>query len=432
MTKARLTIQKKPPDPLKLGTSPIDKRSSQTELEAERQLPLDGVRIIAIEQYGAGPWGTMHLADMGAEIIKIENPITGGDVARSVPPYTINQDSVYFQSFNRNKRSMTLNLQSPRAAEVLHPLVEISDAVFNNLRGDLPAKLALDYAALSKVKPSIVCCSLSAFGRNGDRANEPGYDYIMQASAGWMSITGEPGSPPQKAGLSMVDFSGGLMAALGMVSAILKARGTGMGCDVDVSLFDNAISHLSYVGAWHLTKGYHPQRWPDSSHPSQVPSQVLPTQDGWLVVMCAKEKFYQNLVRIMEAPDLVKDARFRTFADRLKNRHILGPILKNLSLRKTTTEWLDLLTGHVPCAAVKTVEEALADPLTNEGGMVLDIPHPEFGTVRTLASPIKISGAHIKHHRGPRLGEHTDEVLREYLSIPANKIAELRQEGLFE
>lgn len=404
---------------------------SQDELKSKRQPPLDGVRIIAIEQYGAGPWGTMHLADMGADIIKIENPHTGGDVARYVPPYTIDRDGVYFQSLNRNKKSMTLDLRHPRALEVLHPMVEACEAVFNNLRGDLPARLGLDYAALGKVKPGIVCCSLSAFGRGGERAGEPGYDYIMQASAGWMSITGEPDSPPQRAGLSMVDFSAGLMAALGMVSAILKARETGLGCDVDVSLFDNAISHLSYIGAWHLTKGYQPRRWPDSSHPSQIPSQVLPTRDGWLVVMCAKEKFYRSLVTIMGEPGLAEDARFLTFADRLENRRVLGPILKDLSRRKTTAEWLGLLTGRVPCAPVNTVEEALADPLAKDGGMLLDIPHPEMGVVSEVASPIKVGGVRVDHRRGPKLGEHTDEVLRGYLGLSADRIAELRREGLF-
>ena len=248
---------------------------------------------------------------MGAEIIKVENPDTGGDVARYVPPYTGDQDSIYFQSFNRSKKSITLNLKHPDAKGVLHRLAAAADAVFNNLRGDLPAKLGLDYDSLGAANPAIVCCSLSAFGRQGPRAAEPGYDYIMQAYAGWMSITGEPDSPPQKAGLSMVDYSGGLMAALGMVSAILGARQSGRGCDVDVSLFDNAIAHLAYLGAWHLSAGYQPQRWPDSSHPSQVPSQVLPTADGWLVVMCAKEKFYSNLVTIMGAPELADDPRFQ-------------------------------------------------------------------------------------------------------------------------
>ncbi len=398
--------------------------------DRRRTPPLDGVRIISIEQFGAGPWATMMLADLGAEVIKIENPGTQGDVARYVPPYTVEQDSVYFQSFNRNKKSMTLNLQHPRVREVLHPLVELSDGVFNNLRGDLPAKLGLDYAALAGVKPSIVCCSLSAFGRTGARAGEPGYDYLMQGYAGWMSLTGEPGTPPQKTGLSLVDLSGGVMASLGLMSAVLRARETGLGCDVDVNLFDTALSQLGYVGAWHLTKGYQPQRMADSSHPSQIPSQVLPTKDGWLVVMCAKEKFYQNLVRILGAPELADDPRFRSFADRLENREALAPILKELSRQRPTAEWLDLLKGEVPCAPVNTVEEAFQDPQVAEDEMILELPHPEFGMARTVASPIKISDASVEHHRGPKLGEHTEEVLGGYLEMSAEEIEGLRREGV--
>lgn len=392
--------------------------------------PLEGVRIISVEQFGAGPWGTMMLADLGAEIIKIENPETGGDVARYVPPYTVEQDSVYFQSFNRNKKSLTLNLKHPRGQEVLHQLVAISDGVFNNLRGDLPAKLGLDYAVLGEAKPSIVCCSLSAFGRNGLRAAEPGYDYLMQGYAGWMSITGEPGTPPQKTGLSLVDLSAGTMAALGLMSAILRARETGVGCDVDVSLFDTALSELAYVGAWHLTKGYQPQRMADSSHPSQVPFQVMPTKDSWIVVVCAKEKFYQNLVRILGAPELAEDARFRNFADRLKNRETLVPILKDLFRQRTTAEWLDLLKGEVPCGPVNTVEEAFRDPQVAEDEMILEIPHPDFGLVRQVASPIKISGAKIEHRRGPKVGEHTDEVLKHYLKMPPTEIEKLRRDSV--
>jgi crotonobetainyl-CoA:carnitine CoA-transferase CaiB-like acyl-CoA transferase len=394
------------------------------------RLPLEGVRIISVEQYGAGPWGTMFLADLGAEIIKIENPETGGDVARYVPPYTGTQDSVYFQSFNRNKKSITLNLQHPESKAILHKLVAVSDAVFNNLRGDLPSKLGLDYESLKAVKPSIVCGSLSAFGRHGARASEPGYDYTMQAYAGWMSITGEPDTPPQKSGLSLVDYSGGVMSVLGMVSAILGARTSGRGSDVDVSLFDNAISHLSYVGAWHLTKGYEPQRWADSSHPSQVPSQVLPSKDGWLVVMCAKEKFYQNLVTIMGSPELAEDPRFNSFAGRLENRAVLGPILKELSRKKTTAEWLELLKGQVPCAPVNSVEEALRDPQVAEDEMVLEMEHPELGTIRELASPIKVGGVKTNHRLAPRLGEHTDQVLREYASASDDDIASWREGGV--
>ena len=392
--------------------------------------PLAGVRILAVEQFGAGPWATMMLADLGAEIIKVENPGTGGDVARYVPPYTVEQDSVYFQSFNRNKKSITLNLQHARIAEILHPLAAISDAVFNNLRGDLPAKLGLDYAALKGLKKSIVCCALSAFGRSGRRAAEPGYDYLMQGYAGWMHITGEPGGPPQKTGLSLVDLNGGVCAALGLVSAVLRARETGVGCDVDVNLFDTALSQLGYVGAWHLTKGYAPRRTPDSSHPSQIPSQVLPTRDGWLVVMCAKEKFYQNLVRILGAPELADDPRFDSFENRLAHRDVLVPLLKALTQRRPTAEWLELLKGEVPCAPVNSVEEAFADPQVAEDEMILELPHPEFGTVRTVAGPIKIGDAEVEHRRGPQLGEHTDEVLQTLLDLSPAAIEDYRQMGM--
>ena len=391
--------------------------------------PLSGIRIVSVEQFGAGPWATMMLADLGAEIIKVENPETGGDVARYVPPYTAEQDSVYFQSFNRNKKSVTLNLQHPEATEVLHRLVRISDGVFNNLRGDLPARLGLDYPALSEVRSSIVCCSLSAFGREGSRAGEPGYDYLMQGYAGWMNLTGEPDGPPTKAGLSLVDLGAGAMASLGIASAIFRARQTGLGCDVDVNLFDTALAHLGYVAAWYLTKGYQAHRTPDSSHPSQIPSQVVPTEDGWLVVMCAKEKFFRNLVRILGAPELAEDRRFSSFADRLENRDILVPILKDLFRRKTTADWLALLKGKVPCAPVNTVAQAFADPHVAENNMILELPHPEFGTARVVASPIKVGGASVKPRRGPSLGEHNEPILAEYLGYSTLEIEKLRNDG---
>ncbi len=401
-----------------------------TSDSADIRPPLEGVRILAFEQFGAGPWATMHLADMGAEIVKIEDPRSGGDVARYVPPYTSDRDSLYFQSFNRNKKSVTLDLRRPGSQEVLHRLVRASDAVFNNARGDLPARLGLDYEALGPVKASIVCCSLSAFNRRGSRAGEPGYDYIMQAYAGWMSLTGEPGTPPQKAGLSMVDYSAGVLAALGMVSAILSARETGRGCDVDVNLFDSALAHLAYLATWHLTAGYEPRRWPDSSHPSQVPSQVLPTSDGWIVVMCAKEKFYRGLVRIMGAPELADDPRFGTFEARMENRDALSAALKVLSRSRTTAEWLEALRGEVPCAPVNTVAQAVLEDQVAEGEMVLEMQHPQLGTVRQLASPIRVSGATPPRRVGPALGEHTDEVLRDYAEATDDEIAAWRKDGV--
>jgi crotonobetainyl-CoA:carnitine CoA-transferase CaiB-like acyl-CoA transferase len=392
-------------------------------------LPLEGVRVLAISQYGAGPWTTMHLADLGAEIIKIEDPLTGGDVARYVPPYHGDRDSIYFQSFNRNKKSITLNLRSETGKELFHDLVRTSDAVFNNLRGDVPAKLGIDYAGLQAINPKIVCCSLSAFGRDNSRSTEPGYDYIMQAYAGWMSITGEPDGPPAKSGLSLVDLSAGAMAAFGMVSAIMKARETGKGCDVDVSLFDAAFSLLAYVGSWHLSRGYEPERTGHSAHPSQVPAQIFQTADGWVAVMCAKEVFWRNLCDAAGHPELIEDPRFLTFSDRLEHRKELTAILDEIFLARTTGEWLDLFRGKLPCGPVNTVPQALQDPLVVENELIVEIEHPEFGVIRQLATAVKIGGAKKEHHRAPALGEHTDEILQSVLGLTSDQVAALREQG---
>ena len=395
------------------------------------QMPLAGIRILSVEQYGAGPWATMMLADLGAEVIKIENPLSDGDIGRYVPPYTGDKDSIYFQSFNRNKKSITLDIQHEKAFRVLHPLVKASDCVFNNLRGDLPAKLGLDYQYLKDIDPSIVCCSLSAFGRSGPRMSEPGYDYLMQAYAGWMSITGEPDGPPQKTGPSVVDLSAGITAALAALAAIMRSRETGIGCDVDVSLFDTALSELAYVASWHLTKGYQPTRFRYSSHPSQVPSQLLPSKDGWIVVMCAKEKFYRSLVEIMGMPDLGVDPRFATFEDRLKNRETLLPILEEAAMTRSTKEWLKMFQGKVPCAPVNSISDAFKDAQVTDRGLIVNIPHPEFGDIKQVASPINISDTDTQYRCAPALGEHTEEILKEILGWNDIQITEIKEEGVF-
>jgi crotonobetainyl-CoA:carnitine CoA-transferase CaiB-like acyl-CoA transferase len=386
--------------------------------------PLSDVRVIAVEQYGAGPYGSMVLADLGAEIIKIEDP-QGGEIARHVPPYAGQDDSIYFQSLNRRKKSVCIDTRTPAGRDVFLKLVAGSDTVYNNLRGDQPGKRGLDYATLSSVKPSIVCVHLSGFGRKGERSVEPGYDYLMQGYAGWMSLTGEPDGAPQKSGLSIVDLSAGIAAGLGMVSALRRADRTGIGCDVDASLFDTAISMLTYVGTWHLTRGYNAVRQPDSSHPSQIPSQTLPTADGWMVVMCAKEKFYQKLVSIMGKPELATDPRFDSFSKRLANRTELVPILKSLSAQRPTAEWLKLLRGHVPCAPVLSVAEALADPWLVENENILEFDHPQFGRIRSMGSPVRVSGGAAELKRGPLLGEHTVQVLRQVGKLRDGEIAEL-------
>ena len=286
---------------------------------------LSGLRVIAVEQYGAGPYGSMQLADLGAEIIKIENPADGGDMARRVGPFFFgdgdkSDDSQFFHSFNRNKKSLTLDLKKPASREVLHRLAARSDALFDNLRGDLPAKLGLTYADLAPANPKIVCAHLSAYGRDGSRAHWPGYDYLMQAEAGYLSLTGEPDGPPARMGLSIVDLMTGLFAAFALVSGVLAARETGKGRDLDVSLFDAALQNLAYLATWYLNAGHVQAREPRSAHPSLVPSQLYRTRDGFIFIMCNKEKFWPVLCERLGRPEWAADPRFRTFKDRLKHR----------------------------------------------------------------------------------------------------------------
>ena len=391
-------------------------------------LPLDGVRILSLEQYGAGPWATLHLADLGAEVIKVEDPNSGGDIGRYVPPYTSQQDSIYFQSFNRNKKSVAIDVGKSSGRDAFERLVLTADAVFNNLRGDVPAKLRIDYPGLRDIKPSVVCCSLTSFGRDNSRAAEPGYDYVMQAYAGWMWLTGEPDGPPTKTGLSLVDYAAGLLAALGTTAAVMRARATGEGCDVDVSLFDTAFSELSYVGAWYLSKGHVPVRHQHGSHPSQVPSQIFATRDGYVAVMCAKEKFWHRLCEAAECPELASDPRYATFGDRLANRDGLIQRLDAVFARKTTGEWIECLRGRVPCGPVNDLASAFADPLVKEHGLVIELDHPELGRIRELATAIRIGGAKPKHRIAPRLGEHTRDMLLE-VGFDSTDVDRLRAEG---
>ena len=392
--------------------------------------PLDGVRILAVSQFGAGPFGTQVLADLGAEVIKIEDPGVGGDSARYVPPYQHEQDSLYFQSFNRGKKSLTLNLQHPAGRAVLHDLVKVSDAVFNNVRGDLPARLGLTYAELKTVNPRIVCCSVSGFGATGPRASEPGFDYLIQGYAGYMGITGEPDGPPGKCGVSVIDFAGGYAGMVGLMVGLFDAQRTGIGRDVDVSLLDTAVSMLSYFAIWTLNRDWQPERVADSGHQTLVPAQNFPTRDGWIVIFCNKEKFWQALIERMELPELGQDPRFAGFAERLAHKVELVAILKSRFAEKTTAEWLGLLRGQVPCAPVNTVAEALEDEQVRARNMVLEVEHPHFGRIREVASPIRTEGEIRQPAPAPALGEHTEEILGAILGYGSQTIARLRADGV--
>jgi len=383
--------------------------------------PLEDVRILAIEQYGAGPFGSLQLADLGADVIRIETP--DGDIGRHVPPFTIEQDSLFFQSFNRNKRSIVLDLTSTAGRAVFEDLVKVSDAVYSNLRGDVVEKLRIRYQNLADLNPRIVCCSLSGFGMTGPRRAEPAFDYMLQAMAGWMDLTGEPDGPPTKSGLSVVDFSGGLAGAAALLAGIVAARRDGVGCDCDVSLYDTAMSMLNYVGTWQATSGHSTQRQSHSAHPTMAPFQAFPTSDGWIVAGGSKEKFWKLMGAAIGRQDMVDDPRFENFEKRRQFRtEFIGELEKTFA-KRTTAEWIALLEeAGVPCSAVNTVAEALAEPHAAARGSVVETEHPEFGTVRSMASAVRVGEPMTNHRRAPALGEHTRSVLGELCGYSSDKI----------
>ncbi len=386
-----------------------------------REGPLAGVRVVSIEQYGAGPYGTMHLAALGAEVIKIERP-GSGDIARQTSPHLLgDDDSLFFQTFNLSKRSLALDLQHPAGRSVLLKLIAGADALCSNLRGDLPAKLKLTHADLSDVNPAIVCAHLSAYGRTSSRAAWPGYDYLMQAEAGFLSVTGEPDGPPARFGLSMVDYMTGSMLAMGLLAGVIDARRTGVGRDIDVSLFDVALHQLSYPATWYLNEGTETTRLPRSAHPATVPSQLYRTSNGWIFIMAMTPKFWEKLVAIIgdvlgydsSHPALATNDRFASVKGRREYREELTATLDALLSQKPVEEWLTALRGRVPVAPVLDVKDALRSSWVEESEMIQTVQHRTHRDVQVLGSPFRIDGERPAVAQGPALGGDTRAILSE-------------------
>jgi crotonobetainyl-CoA:carnitine CoA-transferase CaiB-like acyl-CoA transferase len=394
--------------------------------------PLEDVRIIAVEQYGAGPFGSVHLADLGADVIKIEDPTVGGDVGRYVPPYGEEEDSLFFETFNRNKKSLSLDLSSQAGREVFERLVANADAVYSNLRGDVPKKIGITYEDLKHINPAIVCCSLTGFGMTGPRQKLPGYDYVLQGLAGWMDLTGEPDGPPTKSGLSLVDYSGGLVAAISLLVGLHAAKRDGVGMDCDVSLFDTAIAMLTYPAVWHLNEGFTPRRTHHSAHPSLVPFQAFETVDSWIVVGCAKEKFWTRLVAVLGEPQWAQDERFATFAVRDRHRDVLLPLLEEEFRRRPGKDWLEVLeVAGIPCAPINDVASALRDNHTTARNLIVETEHPRFGTIQQLSSPVRVGSELPDYRRAPRRNEDFQHVVHGVAGYTDEEIESLRRAGAF-
>jgi crotonobetainyl-CoA:carnitine CoA-transferase CaiB-like acyl-CoA transferase len=312
---------------------------------------------------------------------------------------------------------------------VFRTLAAASDAVVNNLRGDQPAKLGLTYGVLKDVNARLVCGHLSGYGRSGERADWPAYDYLMQAEAGYLHLTGEPGTPPARMGLSMVDFMAGVTTAFAVTAALVGALKTGTGCDVDVTLYDVAMHQLTYPATWYLNERDVTARRPRSGHPSIVPCEMFPTADGWLFVMCVTPRFWALLCEALHRPELTQDTRFRNFPDRLANRDALVAILDAAFGEATSAEWMRRLAGKVPAAPVLALDEALDNPYFRGNGGVVTLAHPERGELSLVASPIRLDGTRPPAVAASPLGKDTESVLAQ-AGLTASEIRDLRTRGV--
>jgi crotonobetainyl-CoA:carnitine CoA-transferase CaiB-like acyl-CoA transferase len=353
--------------------------------------PLQGIRVLTLEQFGAGPYGTMFLAELGAEVIKIEPP--DGDPSRQVGPHKLGEnDSEYFQAWNLGKKSVTLDIKSAEGRRQFEALVQGADCVVNNLRGTQPARLGIDHASLKHLKPAIVCLHISAYGRAGERADWPGYDFLMQAEAGLMELTGDPDGAPTRVGVSLIDSMSGLTGIVGLLACLLRARTTGQGCDVETCLYDVAMHQLTYPGVWYLNEGDVSPRVPRSAHLSLAPVQTFPTKDGWIFIMCMTQKFWLSLARAMAREDLLDDPRFADPNTRAVHRAALTEALDPTFRTRTTGQWLATFNGLLPAAPVHRLDQALDSAFARATGTTGAVPHPAKGSLRVLANPLRIDG----------------------------------------
>ncbi len=388
-----------------------------------------GVRVLDLTRMLAGPYGSMLLADLGAEVIKIEEP-EGGDPMRAMgPPFFPDGESVYFLAINRNKQSVALDLTVTAGREVFLDLVRHADVVWENFRPGVMAKLGCDYAALAAANPRVVVCSVSAYGQDGPYREWPAFDLALQAMGGAMSVTGEPGGPPVRMGLPMGDLSGGMMGAFAVAGALFRRAVTGQGAHIDLSLLDAQVSLLTYLAQYYWADGQVPKPQ-GSAHPSVVPYQALATRDGHCIIAVFNDRFWRGFCAAVARPEWEHDPRFAGTQARIANREVLVPLVEAVFRERTTDEWLARLRAEgVPAAPILTVDRVLADPQVRHRGMVVEVAHPRQGTLPTLGTPIKVDGARdLTPTPPPRLGEHSDAVLAGVCGYSAARIAALRRD----
>ena len=393
-------------------------------------LPLAHIRVLDLSRVLAGPHCTMLLGDLGAEVIKVERPGSGDDTRHWGPPF-VGGESAYYLACNRNKKSITLNLKSPRGREIAAELAAQSDVLVENLLPGTLDELGLGYEALSARNPRLVYCSISGFGQDGPYRNRPGYDLLVQAMGGVMSITGEPDGEPMKVGVAISDITAGLYAATAILAALAARERTGRGDRIDISLLDATVSWLANVASSYLVTREPPKRY-GNAHASIVPYQAFRAADDYFVVAVGNDGQWQRFCRAIERPDLATDERFRTNPQRVERRATLLPLLEQHFATRPAAYWLERLEqAEVPAAPVNTLDRVFADPQVLARSMLVEAQHPTIGTLRMTGSPLKLRSIETRPlEPPPLLGQHTEEVLRERLGLGAAEVEALRAAGV--
>lgn len=392
--------------------------------------PLSNVRILDLSRMLSGPFASMMLADLGAEVIKIEDP-DGGDKTRTMGPKLSEGQSAYFLSINRNKKSLTLDLRKERAQEVFYELVKMADVVLDNFRPGVLERLGCDHEKLKPINPKILSCSISSFGHTGPDKDLPGFDLILQARGGAMSITGEPERAPIRMGIPTGDLAGAMSAAYAVMAALYSREKTGAGQKIDISLLDCQASLLTYVAQYYILDGKIPGPI-GSGHQTVVPYQAFKTRDDYVVIAIFIEKFWEKLCKILGIEHLANDPKFSTNDRRRENKKELLPMLERIFLEKTSSEWLKLASEEgIPSAPVNTMDKVISDPQLLARNMLVEVDHPSYGKVKILGNPVKMSGlTEETFTAAPTLGEHNQEILSGLLGYSQEEIDKLKKDKI--
>ncbi len=388
---------------------------------------LSGARILDLSHMLAGPFGSMMLGDLGAEVIKIEPP--AGDPMRKMGPHFLEGESAYYLSANRNKKSVALDLTQEGGRAVFYDLVKVSDVVYDNFRPGITEKLGIDYATLKRINPRIICCSISGFGQTGPYRDRPAFDIAIQGFSGAMSITGTK-EQPARMGIPMGDLAGGMYGAFAVASALYQREKTGEGCCIDLSLLDSLVSLLTYIAQYYFHDSIVPGPQ-GTEHMSVVPYQTFKTKDGYLVVAAFTEKFWQGLCRALELPQLINDPRFVNNDARREHRVELVPLLSDAFLTRVTDEWQSRLdVESVPWGPINTIDRVFADPQIIAREMKIAVNHPTIGTLPMVGNAVKVKEVDDKLCAPPLLGQHTEQVLSDWLGYSREDMARLGERGI--